>query len=268
MLKVLWIAGMTFGPLWAQTIFQSPAKMEPVPVQPWVADHVADRFENKNDHRVPILGAIKPGERPTCDDAPDQAEILPHLPRVTRGVPYIYEEFRDDIEFTVEKLVDRVDAPRFFPLLGPAQMHHCQWKCTVYFTETIDSAYPFPFQVKKRRAEVVYIDKDHFHLVATPRDAAEPVFREMSSCPTGFASKKETAKGNSAVQVQLDVIVAQIDRTALPNATYRWAEKQFGFAGDETTFSVVKDRANSSSSCKPCAATATRKSCANPKSKR
>ena len=153
----------------------------PVPMQPWVADRVAERFENKNDHRVPILPAIPPGHRPYCEDPPDQQEILRAMPRVTRGIPYIYEEFRDDIEFTVEKLVDHVDPPRFIPLIGPAQLHHCHWKCTVYFTETIDSSYPFPFRIKRRRAEVVYIDKDHLHLCVSGPDAQQTTFREMTA---------------------------------------------------------------------------------------
>ena len=98
-----------------------------------------------------------------CEDPPDKAEILRAMPRVTRGVPYIYEEFRDDIDVTVEKLVDIVVPPRLFLLVGPAQVHHCHWKCTVYYTETISSDYPFPFRAKRRRIEVVYIDKDHLH---------------------------------------------------------------------------------------------------------
>ena len=153
----------------------------PIPVQSWVADHIADKLDNRNDHRVPILPAIPPGHRPYCEDPPDQQEILRAMPRVTRGIPYIYEEFRDDIEFTVEKLVDHVDPPRFIPLIGPAQLHHCHWKCTVYFTETIDSSYPFPFRIKRRRAEVVYIDKDHLHLCVSGPDAQQTTFREMTA---------------------------------------------------------------------------------------
>jgi len=152
----------------------------PIPVQPWVADQIESRMTNKNDFRTPVMPAIPPGHRPYCEDPPDHAEILRVLPRVTRGVPYIYEEFRDDIEFTVEKLVDRVDPPRFFPLLGPAQLHHCHWKCTVYYTETIESMHPFPFRVKRRRAEVVYIDKDHLHMCVSGPDAQQAVFQEMS----------------------------------------------------------------------------------------
>jgi hypothetical protein len=152
----------------------------PVPVQSWVADTIADRLENKNDHRVPVMPAIPPGHKPMCEDPPDQREILRAMPRVTRGIPYVYEEFRDDVEFTVEKLVDRVDPPRFFPLIGAAQLHHCHWKCTVYYTETLDSSYPFPFRTKRRRSEVVYIDKDHMHLCVSGQDAQRATFNEMS----------------------------------------------------------------------------------------
>jgi hypothetical protein len=153
----------------------------PIPMQPWVAEFVEERLVNKNDHRTPVLPPIPPGHIPLCEDPPDRQEILRTMPRVTRGIPYIYEEFRDEIEFTVEKLVDKIDPPRFFPLIGPAQLHHCHWKCTVYFTETIESSHPFPFRVKRRRAEVVYIDKDHFHLCVNGTDAQRTVTREMTA---------------------------------------------------------------------------------------
>lgn len=151
----------------------------PIPMQPWVPDQIEERLENKSDHRSPIMPPIAPGHRPLCEDVPDRAAILRAMPRVTRGVPYIYEEFRDDIEFNVEKLVDTVDPPRFFPLIGPAQLHHCHWKCTVFYTETITSSYPFPFQVKRRRVEVVYIDKDHLHLYADGDAARQGVTRDL-----------------------------------------------------------------------------------------
>lgn len=152
----------------------------PVPIQPWVADRIEERLSNYNyDFRTPVLPPIPAGFRPLCEDPPDRAAILRAMPRVTRGIPYVYEEFRDDIEFTVEKLVDHVDPPRFFPLIGPAQLHHCHWKCTVYFTETIESSYPFPFRTKRRRAEVIYIDKDHLHLCVSGTDARQAVTRDM-----------------------------------------------------------------------------------------
>jgi hypothetical protein len=61
-------------------------------------------------------------------------------------------------------MVDRIDPPRFYPLIGPAQLHCCHWKCTVYYTETIEACYPFPVRVVRPRVEVVYLDKDYLHL--------------------------------------------------------------------------------------------------------
>jgi hypothetical protein len=152
----------------------------PVPVPPWVAEHIEERIKYQNDYRTPVLPPIPAGYRSLCEDPPDRAEILRTMNRVVRGVPYVYEEFREDFEFTVEKLVDRVDPPRFFPLVGPAQLHHCHWKCTIYFNETLESCHPFPFQIKRRRAEVVYIDKDHLHLCVSSPDAAQSVTRDMT----------------------------------------------------------------------------------------
>jgi hypothetical protein len=87
-------------------------------------------------------------------------------------VPAFFEARRDEFEFRVEKLVDTIDPPRFFPLIGPAQLHRCHWKCTVYYNATLESSWPFPFQVKQRCAEVVYIDKDRLHLHPGPIPAA------------------------------------------------------------------------------------------------
>ena len=79
-------------------------------------------------------------------------------------MPYIYEEFRDDIDIVTERIVDRIDPPRFYPLIGPAQLHHCHWKCTVYYVGTYESGWPFPVRIRRPRVQVVYIDKDHLHL--------------------------------------------------------------------------------------------------------
>ena len=48
--------------------------------------------------------------------------------------------------------------------MGLARLHHCHFKCTVYYTETVQSGFPFPYRVVKPRVQVVYIDRDHLHL--------------------------------------------------------------------------------------------------------
>jgi hypothetical protein len=137
----------------------------PVPMPAWVTERMEERFCHKNDFRTPILPPIQEGyPPPLCEDPPDEARILRAMPHVARGVPYFYEEFRDNIQIVTELIVDKIDPPRFFPLVGPAQLHHCHWKCTVYYDETIQSDYPFPFKCRRPRVQVVYMDLDHLHL--------------------------------------------------------------------------------------------------------
>ena len=137
----------------------------PIPVPAWVYERMQEKYCFKNDFRTPILPPIREGfPPPLCEDPPDEARILRAMPRVIRGVPYFYEEFRDNIQIVTERIVDKIDPPRFFPLIGPAQLHHCHWKCTIYYTETIESGYPFPVRARRPRVHVVYIDKDRLHL--------------------------------------------------------------------------------------------------------
>jgi hypothetical protein len=138
--------------------------LPPVPVQPWVTERMEEKYAHPNDWRTPIMPPIREGfPPPLCQDEPSEMEVLRAMPRIARGVPFVYENFRDDIEIVSEKLVDKIDPPRFFPLVGPAQLHHCHWKCTIYYTEIVQSSEPFPVKVKRHRVEVVYIDKDHLH---------------------------------------------------------------------------------------------------------
>ena len=137
----------------------------PIPVPPWVSTRIEEKYQNKTDFQVAIMPPIRPGfPEPLCEDPPDEAHIWRSIRRIPRGVPYVYEEFRDNVQFVTERLVDRIDPPRFYPLVGWARLHHCHYKCTVYFLKTVQSDYPFPYKIVKPSVEVVYIDKDHLHL--------------------------------------------------------------------------------------------------------
>jgi hypothetical protein len=156
--------------------------LTPIPVPAWVTERMEEKYCWKNDYRTTILPPIKPGTPPPlCEDPPDEAMVLRAMPHIRRGVPYVYEEFRDDIQVVAERLVDKIDPPRFFPLIGPAQLHHCHWKCTIYYTETMESGYPFPFRCKRPRVEVIYIDKDHLHLCpgGTP-ETLQSIHRDLT----------------------------------------------------------------------------------------
>jgi hypothetical protein len=123
---------------------------------------------------------------PTCDDPPDDAAVLRALPPLVNGVPEFCEETRDDIRIVKERLVDKIDSPRFFPLLGWARLHHCHYKCTVYYTETCQSAYPFPFKVVRPCVQVVYIDRDRLRLDEHfPPEVRKALLRDRIEEPGG-----------------------------------------------------------------------------------
>ena len=171
--SLLWAAAVLLPAAMTGCYPLSMGLATPIPVPPWVTERMEEKYCFKNDFRTPIMPPIREGfPPPLCEDPPDEAMILRAMPHVPRGLPYFYEQFRDDIQIVSERLVDRIDPPRFFPLVGPAQLHHCHWKCTIYYTETVESGYPFPFQCRRPRVEVVYIDKDHLHLYAAHNPAA------------------------------------------------------------------------------------------------
>jgi len=156
--------------------------LTPVPIQPWVAERMQEKFEHKNDGRVPIMPPVRDGfPPPICEDPPTDGEVLRALKRVPRGVPYVYETFRDDIVIVKNRLVDKIDPPRFFPLVGQAQLHHCHWDCVISFTETVESEYSLPTKIRKQRVQVIYIDKDHLHLyVGTDPDIQRQITVDLT----------------------------------------------------------------------------------------
>lgn len=150
-------------------------------IQPWVAQRMDEKFQYNRDGTTPVMPPIRNGTTPLCEDPPTDLEVLRALPKRPRGIPYVYEEFHDDIRIVKSRVVDKIDPPRFFPLIGMAQLHHCHWECAVYYTETIQSAQPYPTFIRKERVEVVYIDKDHLHLYVGPNpDQQRETLLEMT----------------------------------------------------------------------------------------
>ena len=73
---------------------------------------------------------------------------------------------RNNVRIVKEKIADYIDPPRFYPLIGPAQLHHAHYKCTVYYTEITRVGWPVPYtKVDEDAQEVVYVDHEHFHVV-------------------------------------------------------------------------------------------------------
>ena len=120
-------------------------------------DHCCNRetTATKNDSNTPLLPPLRPGKAQDCDTTPSDAEVLHAL--------HLKDVAVDDVTIVKNKVLDKVDAPRFYPLVGVAQLHHCHWECTVTYKETI-TATSYPVTVTHARLAVIYIDKDHLHL--------------------------------------------------------------------------------------------------------
>lgn len=144
-------------------------------VQPWVYDRMQNAYQYDKDFKTPILPPVRAGfPAPRCEDPPTDAEVMRVFnERQVRGVPYLYEEFQDDLTIVKNLVVDKIDPPRFFPLVGMAQLHHCHWECGVYYNDLKQSSYPYPTHIRKPKVEVIYIDKDHLHLYVGENPATQ-----------------------------------------------------------------------------------------------
>lgn len=142
----------------------------PIPVSPYFQDQYEDKFhEYERYQRVPILGPITPGSPTTALDPPSEDEVMRALEKarpLEGGLPLLHETQRKNVKIVVEPIADYIDPPRVYPLIGPAQLHHAQYKCIVYFTETTWVGWPIPYRtVDEDSQEVIYIDRDHLHMV-------------------------------------------------------------------------------------------------------
>ena len=114
----------------------------------------------------PIPGEFAPA---SCLDPPSEEEIWEKVPKFKNGWPVFYETQRNNARILIEKIGEKVDPCKVYPLAGPCQLVHCHYKCSVYFDESYWSDYPIPFNHRKARVEVVFFDKDHLRLAAAAR---------------------------------------------------------------------------------------------------
>ena len=142
----------------------------PIPVSPYWQKHQEDKFHiHERYARVPILGPLTAGGPAVALDPPSDDEVMRALERanpVQGGVPFLNETQRNNVTIIKEKIADYIDPPRVVPLIGPAQLHHAHYKCTVYYSEKKIVGWPIPHTLHDEDSvEVLYIDHNHFHMV-------------------------------------------------------------------------------------------------------
>jgi thiol:disulfide interchange protein len=96
---------------------------------------------------------------PSCGIAPTDEEVID---AINEPKQFVLGRAR----ITKVRIVDCVDSPRDFPLVGRAQFHHTTWKCTV----TANEVDPTASESLQRAGEhvdsnrVVYLDHDDLHM--------------------------------------------------------------------------------------------------------
>ena len=142
----------------------------PVPVSPYHQQMAEDNaFEKARYGKVAILPPIEDPESHIALDPPSDDQVIRELNRVrpiSGSVPGLETTIRNVKGITKELIADYVDPPRVMPLVGPVQLHHAHYKCTVYFEEVTHVGWPVPHTIENSNGmEVIYIDLDHLHRV-------------------------------------------------------------------------------------------------------
>ncbi len=141
-----------------------------IPVSPYFQDKKErEHWEHERYERAPILGPISAGGATVAVDTPSDDEVMrafEHIHPTAGGIPLLYEVQQNNVRIVKEKIADYKDPPRVMPLVGPVQLHHAHYKCTVYYTEIVRVGWPVPHTlVDEDAAEVIYIDHNHLHMV-------------------------------------------------------------------------------------------------------
>lgn len=142
----------------------------PAPFSSFFQKYDEDRFWNHLKYdRTPILAPLTAGGPTEALDPPSDDEVLRVLEKsspIQTAFPAVEEKQRIDVRIVKEKVADYIDPPRVYPLVGPAQVHHSHYKCTVYFTEVTLVSLPIPHTVTAPETAIaVYIDHNHLHQV-------------------------------------------------------------------------------------------------------
>jgi hypothetical protein len=142
----------------------------PIPVSPYYQKKKEDEFWNHERYeRAPILPPIVPGGPTVALDPPSDDEVCRAWEKanpIQGGLPFLHERQRNNVRILKEKIADYIDPPRVVPLLGPVQLHHAHYKCTIYYSEVTRVGWPVPYTtVDEDAQEVIYIDHNHFHMV-------------------------------------------------------------------------------------------------------
>jgi hypothetical protein len=153
--------------LWSKFFVTTPL----IPVSPYWQQEIEDTYwEEERYSKAPVLDPVEGENAPLfCMDPPYPDEVMRALPDDTKGgVPFLAETSRNNVRIVTDLIVDTIGECKFYPMVGPARLHKCHYKCTVYYEKVIHSDWPIPYSHSDNVVDVVYVDHDHLIRCAGP----------------------------------------------------------------------------------------------------
>lgn len=111
-----------------------------------------------------LIPRLREDDCPKCDDPPSDAEVIQRF-NARRQKDASFEVAHDDIVIVKNLVSDKVDAPRFYPLVGLARTHCCQWECGVYYHD---------LKAGKPKVEVISIESNTMRMMVPAGDTRIP----------------------------------------------------------------------------------------------
>jgi beta-lactamase regulating signal transducer with metallopeptidase domain len=147
------------------------------------------------------------------DTPPTEAEVLDKLPMSGYDHPPFHKNRRDNFRIVVEKIGDKVDPLKVYPLAGPCQLVHKHYKCTVHFDQHTWFDDPIPVHHVDHKVEVVYIDKDHLRRAPRPGQAVQdPVEDRLDRLSREIRQLKLARRRNRGEQERiLDRLIGEFE---------------------------------------------------------
>lgn len=144
----------------------APLVLPPIPQVALTAEGIPARWPTE---MLPLQPIPQAALTPQCDP-PTDAEVLEvfHARRAKGDDPV-----HDDITIVKNLVADKIEAPRAYPVMGTAQLHHCRWECGVYYNDLKQSSSPYPTAVRKPKVEVIVLDTDCLRVIPA-KDAVVP----------------------------------------------------------------------------------------------
>lgn len=132
-----------------------------------------------------VTGAVVLDERnfqSVVIDPPTDEEVLKALDKKSRpqGPATLQQVDLNNVRIHKEKLSQSVSPSRFYPMVGPAQEHKAQFKCTIEYEKVTQSNWPVKFRHTSQETSVVYIDKSRLVRVGH-RPSAAPLKNSAES---------------------------------------------------------------------------------------